>query len=514
MEPASRCESPRAFGSEQNLFGSQTFGTYLDQLKAFVRKECSNDDVALANRILDFLPENAQGNCEFYRQMIQDFRERSRKVEEEIDFLHKFSRWLFRSPRLLATMIEQVKKYLPEEGISAEETVAPARFEELLMQTYKKTLEDPNFSRHSIYDDLHDPIGLGNVPYYLCTLGDVRMIRMPNVLREIEPGASHESTADFHIIEEFSRYLETLRGNGKKHLYINLLSKVKHKEGKIMVAKIAELDTDPKFENRLFVVTFDKDSDFYWQRGEYSDIPSAELFKRVFLDFLFDTSDKGAFMWSKKLDKEQWRSTCQEIINRIHQVYFDSESKLDQQMRCDFIEIAYSRLIQKLFDILEISSCNITCKHSTDRGPSTFSLLYLDHRYNHRVKPVVKVTGKTELSMTLEKYKNYTVATSNNDMTVSLNKDHLLVACKPDLKTATFTLQTNSGDIQTFVVQIKRSNAKPVRMSLKKQSKALVGKDVLRVLALTLQQPLLLQNRPAHDYRVNRLLSAARRILR
>lgn len=158
------------------------------------------------------------------------------------------------------------------------------------------------------------------------------------------------------------------------HLYINLMRR--HSSEKPFSQALENLET---IFPHVYVATLDKDSDFYWQKGDfYSPSMSSSLFKTNFINKL--TELKGGFYWPQQLKIDEWKKQLLEIIENIHGHYFAHQSYLSTAERQDFIELTYCSILDALAGTLNPASMNITCRQSMDRGPSLIALWMLQKK--------------------------------------------------------------------------------------------------------------------------------------
>lgn len=199
----------------------------------------------------------------------------------------------------------------------------------------------------------NDSYSEGNLPFLQFELSGIKVIRMG--LPMIETSYFQSLFFPPSINPEFVRFIRLQ----KRHLYVNLMKR-EGLEGPASVALEALELKEPK----LAIVTLDKNSDFYWQKGNYPD--TAAEFKSLFLKKL--TDKKGAYYWSYHL--ENWPSQLEEILEDVHRSYFPQNDLFTKEERQAFIELAYLEILDRLTQSLLPSSLNITCKHAIDRGPS------------------------------------------------------------------------------------------------------------------------------------------------
>jgi hypothetical protein len=210
---------------------------------------------------------------------------------------------------------------------------------------------DPHFKK-SKTTFTNDSFSEGNLPFLQFTLPTgTKVLRMG--LPIIEKSYLQSFFFSPALNPEFLVFVRS----SQNHLYVNLMKR----EG-LEGPSSKSLESQEKVEPALSVVTLDKNSDFYWQKGDYPD--SIEDFKRAFYQQM--TNPGGHYYWSinlKNLDLMQ-------PMNAVHTQYFKNHQQLTVEERCDFIELTYLEILDQLVTLLNPHTMNITCKHAIDRGPS------------------------------------------------------------------------------------------------------------------------------------------------
>lgn len=163
---------------------------------------------------------------------------------------------------------------------------------------------------------------------------------------------------------EFVQFLQ----QQESHLYVNLMRR-QGSEGKLSTALELLQESIP----HLHVVTLDKDSDFYWQRGKYeTELIDSDAFTKMFIDEM--SYPGGRFFWSQDLEEKEWLTALKGAVESTRQEHFGRQLSLSRGERLDFIELTYLKILDALVSALQPVSMNITCRQSMDRGPSLMSL--------------------------------------------------------------------------------------------------------------------------------------------
>lgn len=224
--------------------------------------------------------------------------------------------------------------------------------------------QNPRFkkSKTTFSDDSYTE---GNLPFLQFTLpNQIQVIRMG--LPIIETPYLQNLIFTPSVNPEFMAFIR----QQKRHLYVNLMKR-DGLEGPNSFAIESLERTEPSF----VAVTLDKNSDFYWQQGNF---PSeSEAFKREYYSQL--VNPKGAYYFSQAL--KHWDLELKSILDKTHQKYFNQKLELSAKERQDFIELSYLEILDRLVALLNPNSMNITCKHAIDRGPSLAVLWQLKLGY-------------------------------------------------------------------------------------------------------------------------------------
>ena len=235
-----------------------------------------------------------------------------------------------------------------------------------LSEIYSLMDNDPALKKDGDVPDLFDAQNFGNIPFSLGKVQldqnhEVKMIRMPCVTKDVSR-CNLKDVDKVEIIEEFEFFLNALTANNKKHLYVNLM--VRHVGNQKMRTEAIE-NLRHRHKDSLVVMTLDKDSNFYHQKGEFSsENCSASDFKRIFMDRLSDKN--GDFLLPDSLTVE-----CNEaILESVHDEIYQGKDVLSREERLNFIEHVYCNLIEKVAKDHHVSSMNTSCLNCIDRGQS------------------------------------------------------------------------------------------------------------------------------------------------
>lgn len=379
------------------LFTSSIFDSYFSQLKdhtntaleqnypklkSVLNKKSEELDSAFQKQTVDLLqhithqdevPHNEEKRKEFHQKLLDLLRsairhkpsslnESSDLDKEMISYIESFCTWMYTG----ANLKEDYIRFMVDE---TQHNEWENKSWESIQKVYDKLKLKNKFPGSAGSEiDLHYA---GDMPTYSYDIqGDnftTKVIRTPNITYH-SPG-----TSNIGINDEFLTFLDGYKKENTSHLYFNLM---RRKEWEFEVARtktIEQLDRDPKHGRAIHVASFDKDSDFYWQRGETQVLIDSAKFKEKFHTHLFS----DYYYWPSKLDSYNWKATCEAVINEIHQDNFKTKTDLSYQERLDFIEIVYTRLFHELLKALPSASCNFTCVRAIDRGSSTAALQHV-----------------------------------------------------------------------------------------------------------------------------------------
>lgn len=397
-----------------HVFNSEIFKIYHSQLQIFTTDKliqnptlrerlCQNkesvffqDTLSLIQLIQLDLPNEAGARRDIHEKVIsllrsliqqKDMEKNSSQLAKEVsDFVDAICVWMYTQSNLLGPMQDLLEEITNTSFSDLNSNLDEASFLEIF---FKDLRNNPKLTKsYSITEEFNDPLYSGNLPFTLYEIGSTQLIYTSRVTIDSPKEKS------ITISNEFKNYLASLKSEGKTHLYINLMKRLdpinenltgnKATEG-MLVKAIEGLEDDPIFGDAIMVASIDKNSDFYKQKNEfetkYNLEKNVEIFKLDFMNHLFQPVENSCFKWPKKLDLVQWQEKIPLILESVHQTYFSGKENLSQDERKIFIELSFTKIIQALHEELRPHTSNINCKHSMDRAPSAFSLLYALDKY-------------------------------------------------------------------------------------------------------------------------------------
>lgn len=175
------------------------------------------------------------------------------------------------------------------------------------------------------------------------------------------------------IEDEYKSFLYASAAADKSHLHFNLQDRTSWREYARSVA-IEQLDKNRVFGEALHVVTLAVDTNFYHQRKEYADDNDAQGFLQQFKEHLH--SDYSGFYFPE-IHKDKIYDFCDQIIPKIHKIFFDERPSLFKAERQAFISLAYLFLQLKCIDLYYPDTYSLSCKDGVDLSSVYTGLLFV-----------------------------------------------------------------------------------------------------------------------------------------
>lgn len=355
-----------------------------DELRSEFQKEAFDLFQLIKQGALASVPEIKQ---EYHRKVIGQLREVIRlkdKCPEINDFITNsflcfvddLCLWMFTAPQLLDPMQDYMAATFPD--AFPKKVIEGAWVGQLAaLHGSIDPVEYGGVERTS--PGLHNAHLNGDVPFFLYTIPtsrkEIRLIRTSNTTFDFFAEDGSVATA---VIPEFANYLRAMADLGKTHLYVNYIERQKD-GGSREISLLEGFENDPYFGLAVHVVSLARNSPFYKQESSFSEIEDAEEFKAVFIEELFADSKEGHYHWPKVVDLIGWRGTVRAILDEVHVAYFSRQAMLSVEERQQFIDVAYIKMVRKLMELLQPDVANLSCAISIDRGPTGFTLFYIDH---------------------------------------------------------------------------------------------------------------------------------------
>ncbi len=236
---------------------------------------------------------------------------------------------------------------------------------DVILQTY------PNGPMLKLLDVLReeekkgfDPILQDNTPQRLFQVENknkkIQFLRLASPTKQ-----TTLSRAD--VIDEFKCLIRNLK-NDEKYLIFNFQDRTSFKE----FARCKALDDMQKraeFKSNLSIVSFSKNTPFYYQTGPYLAINKFEEFKKVFKENLF--SENAGYKVSQEYSK-----IIDRLFDFVHKHFFFSKNVLSRKNKLDFIEVFYQFFILKIIEIEKPTIVSFICKDAVDISTLVSSSFY------------------------------------------------------------------------------------------------------------------------------------------
>lgn len=382
-----------------NIYQSTVYESYTDQLKNFTTNEIASLTHLQKplNQADPFLAAGSDLIAHIQKKPGKSLNDR-RKYHENLTI--KLRKAIQLLPQKLATaeqkelsqfiddltvhmftdsqLLPDYWKFLSKNGIKVD---GEKELADMLESIYKKTKADGQFKEGDHKSTDSDVLFSGDVPTYIYTYPNqkgTKLFRMGNPTKPTFDKDNKKLDKPLGIADEFTHFIRTYQRRNQKHLYVNHMHRLNHSEEK--KTKVIEA-LDSKFSGTLLVITLDKSSHFYWQEKEYEKDSDASKFKKLLLSKMFDP--KGEYFWPGLFNMNAWKAECANIIETIHAGYFDKKKTLSQKDRLKFIDLVHLTILDHVLMTVEPDSANLTCRHSIDRGVTSYSQLYLFQAASH-----------------------------------------------------------------------------------------------------------------------------------
>lgn len=396
----------------QRYFQWGMYENYYKQLQAFVEDENTRDTHLISdlnNRDLNsfqlkfskfraFLCQEIGMSYpemkEFHASLIDQLRSLLRdKPDQEhmgdelslrcLDFIDQICLWMYTKVDLDQSMEEFCER---KNLMKSSEHMPNLNYASLFIEIGNLVARDEDFNNIRMDSlETHDGHRLGQLTHraYRLEEAHTQVIYTGHVTREtyVRNVIQDSYSLVVSVIPEFVNYLESLAKTSRRHLAVTLLNRQCEEES-ISSQTFVNLEKNEEVNQALLVIALDKNSDFYCQNNMYSthSLPY-DQFKTVFLERLFDPGESSFFHFSPKLDHNEWKNECANIMDNVHAEYFSKCSELLIDERRAFIDIVYMKIIVKICKENSIDFCSIHCWHGVDRTACLLAGLYFDQKY-------------------------------------------------------------------------------------------------------------------------------------
>ena len=210
----------------------------------------------------------------------------------------------------------------------------------------------------------YDPFLLQNLPTSLFILEDhegaIPLLRMPTQTVQ-------ERIYTARITQEYQSFLcdsvQIADGRGGRQLIFNFQDRTSWREYSRCQA-LENLQNAEEYHPLLVVVTQNKESDFYHQKGNYQDLNQADQFIQQLLEQV--QSESCGYFYPKWLHQELFPQFAHTLSYAILNLFFSSRNVFSHQNRLDFIEIFYAFMQLKIIEISGARGINFCCKDGID----------------------------------------------------------------------------------------------------------------------------------------------------
>lgn len=225
-----------------------------------------------------------------------------------------------------------------------------------------------------------DPYRQGNPTHHFWNLkvGDrvVKMLGMGTPTHE-------DSSSIAHLNQEFVALMKNYKATGKRHLYVNnqnLIPKTGwlayfiNGDETARSDLILDFQDDEEVKGAYYAIALSKNSQFYWQKGEWADASQAQTFKESLFDQVCKKSRNTTGCYIPQTIRDlipDFDDKAKNIITQIHEKVFEGRDDLTQEERCWFIELFYDNLQKMILVEGKFDSANGSCKDQIDRGAGT-----------------------------------------------------------------------------------------------------------------------------------------------
>ncbi len=287
--------------------------------------------------------------------------------EEAISFIHKLiERGLILHPEKAEENLSTATPFWAD--FLKNDAAIRALFKQYPSGPLLKTLDALH---ENVAEEGFDPLGQENFPYELYSLlvDDLHV----TVLRLPSPTAQKQIQKS-EIAPEFLGMLREFKEKKARHLLINLQDRTSW-EDHSRSERLEELSKEAEFASALTVVTFPKQTDFYFQQHEYESLNGAPVFIEQLLLQIAGGKQCGYF-FPESLPPKELVKFSKESAHLIHDHFFDGKESLTRAERIDFIELFFHFLVLKLIEWTRCDSLSFTCKDALDTGAAASASFY------------------------------------------------------------------------------------------------------------------------------------------
>lgn len=173
--------------------------------------------------------------------------------------------------------------------------------------------------------------------------------------------------ADVELVPEFIGFMQVLASRDQKFLVINLQNRSSWQE-KTRCTCLENSQYRQEFSDHLSVITFDKGSDFYFQREDGS--KASDFLLKCTQEVL--SGQEYGFYFPPTVNSSRLTFFVNKALLLVHELFFDGKEEFSHQDRLDYIEIFHFFLFLHIIDQLKPDILSFTCKDGVDTS-SIFS---------------------------------------------------------------------------------------------------------------------------------------------
>ena len=216
-----------------------------------------------------------------------------------------------------------------------------------------------------------DPLIQDNLPSYKyeLSLNDLTF----GVLHLPSPTRQH-LISKASIAWEFACWMRCNLEEKQNHLMINLQDRSSWKEAARCHA-LEEMSLQAEYRRYLRIVSLNKNTPFYNQRGQYLNIQDAKEFISSVKEELTDLHNL-AYYYLRVMKDKNYTDFVAKLIDFVHKEFFEGKKQLVRSERQNFIEIVYHFIVLKVIDLVKPETISFTCKDSLDTGAAMTGSFY------------------------------------------------------------------------------------------------------------------------------------------
>ena len=335
------------------------FQFYIHQVERFWCVEGRCDRFIRSRALNRIFTKTVLGKDDSYKKAVQELRNEIKKTPI---LSQRKAAAFFTNKKVFLQMLPE---FLASTGLRQHPVTSLASFVRAYQRLSLRTT--PQLRRSK---ELFDPLLFGNIPYVWQKLPieggrTVDLVRMPTPTIDTRqlPLKSAPST-------EFRSFISSLKAEGKRHLYVNLMNMEEAHE-KVRSCSLKEYARSTG--GTLSFLHLDKNSSFYKQ-VKTPQKQSQEDFFQKFRATMKDPvlNELPSCLTAAVLDGvfSSARLRC-------------SSSMLSRHERAVLIDLVHTELIQKAISLISPQSVNVSCKNCIDRGIAQQVELVAKYRLEH-----------------------------------------------------------------------------------------------------------------------------------